>query len=95
MKRNKVKDIVNSISKEDRKLLRQLGIKIGSYHIFLPKMLKPKAVNLRIALWKFYNNVVNDYKIPKSGLNFLVDDNLSFNSKFLLFVGLKSLKTFM
>ena len=94
LKRNKVKDIVNSISKEDRKQLRQLGIKIGRYHIFLPKMLKPKAVNLRIALWKFYNNIVNDYKIPKSGLNFLVDDNLSFNSKFLLLCGFEKFKNF-
>ena len=94
MKRNKVKDIVNSISKEDRKQLRQLGIKIGRYHIFLPKMLKPKAVNLRIALWKFYNNIVNDYKIPKSGLNFLVDDNLNFNSKFLLLCGFEKFKNF-
>ena len=94
LKRNKVKDIVNSISKEDRKQLRQLGIKIGRYHIFLPKMLKPKAVNLRIALWKFYNNIVNDYKIPKSGLNFLVDDNLNFNSKFLLLCGFEKFKNF-
>ena len=94
LKRNKVKDIVNSISKEDRKQLRQLGIKIGRYHIFLPKMLKPKAVNLRIALWKFYNNIVNDYKIPKSGLNFLVDDSLNFNSKFLLLCGFEKFKNF-
>ena len=74
LKRDEVKDIVNLISKDDRKQLRQLGIKIGRYHIFLPRMLKPKAVNLRILLWKFHNNIMRDNKIPKSGLNVLVDD---------------------
>ena len=34
LKRDNIKDIVESISKEDRKQLRQLGIKIGRYHIF-------------------------------------------------------------
>ena len=33
-----------------------MGIKIGRYHIYLPKMLKPKAVELRISLWKLFNN---------------------------------------
>ena len=61
LKRNEVKEIVSSISKEDRRQLRELGIKIGRYHIFLPRMLKPKAVNLRISLWKFYNNIVNNH----------------------------------
>ena len=64
LKRENIKDIVDSISKEDRKQLRQLGIKIGRYHIFLPRMLKPKAVNLRISLWKFYNNISNNNEIP-------------------------------
>ena len=81
-----IKDIVDSISKEDRKQLRQLGIKIGRYHIFLPRMLKPKAVNLRISLWKFYNNISNNNEIPKSGLNFLVNKDNKLNAKFLLLV---------
>ena len=94
LKRNEVKEIVSLISKDDRKQLRELGIKIGRYHIFLPRMLKPKAVNLRISLWKFYNNIVNNHSIPKSGLNFLVDDNLKFNAKFLLLCGFEKFKSF-
>ena len=94
LKRNEVKEIVSSISREDRKQLRELGIKIGRYHIFLPRMLKPKAVNLRISLWKFYNNIVNNHLIPKSGLNFLVDDNFKFNAKFLLLCGFEKFKNF-
>ena len=92
LKRNEVKEIVSSISREDRKQLRNLGIKIGRYHIFLPRMLKPKAVRLRISLWKFHNNIINDHSIPKSGLNFLVDDKLMFNSKFLLLCGFEKFK---
>ena len=58
-------------------------------------MLKPKAVNLRISLWKFYNNISNNNEIPKSGLNFLVDKDNKLNAKFLFFVDLKNLKIFM
>ena len=94
LKRAKVKDIVGLISKEDRKHLRQLGIKIGRYHIFLPRMLKPKAVGLRISLWKFYNNTMSQYEIPKSGLNFLVDEKFKFNTKFLLLCGFEKFKNF-
>ena len=52
LKRNEIENVINKITKE-RKQFRNLGIKIGRYHVFLPKMLKPKAVELRILLWKF------------------------------------------
>ena len=64
LKRKNVEDIVKAISKDERKQFKSLGIKIGRYHIFLPKMLKPKAVNLRILLWKFYNNIQDNNEIP-------------------------------
>ena len=50
----KEKEILKNISKEDRLNLRKFGVKIGRYHIFLPKMLKPSAVDLRVKLWKLY-----------------------------------------
>ena len=50
VKRNKVEQIVKDIPTEERKKLWGMGIKIGRYHIYLPKMLKPKAVEFRIAL---------------------------------------------
>ena len=34
-----------------------MGIKIGRYHIYLPKMLKPKAVEFRNSLWKVFHNL--------------------------------------
>ena len=94
LKRDEVKDIVNLISKDDRKQLRQLGIKIGRYHIFLPRMLKPKAVALRISLWKFHNNIMSKNEIPKSGLNFLVDEDSNLNSNFLLLCGFEKFGNF-
>ncbi len=41
MKREIIDKMVKNISKEDRANLRKVGVKIGRYHIFLPKMLKP------------------------------------------------------
>ena len=41
-----------------------------------------------------YNNIVNNQSIPKSGLNFLVDDNLIFNPKFLLLCGFEKFRNF-
>jgi len=94
LKRTEVEEVVKKISREDRRQFRKLGIKIGRYHIFLPKMLKPKAVQLRILLWKFYNNVSRNNEIPKSGLNFLVDNEKAFNNKFLLLCGFEKFKNF-
>ncbi len=94
LKRADVDEIVKSISKEDRKQLKGLGIKIGRYHIFLPKMLKPKAVALRILLWRFHNEVEKANEIPKSGLNFLIDNKNKFNTKFLLLCGFERFKNF-
>ena len=94
LKRDVVNDVVKLISKEERKQFRNLGIKIGRYHIFLPKMLKPKAVSLRILLWSFHNSEQNNNVIPKSGLNFLIDTKGTFNSKFLLLCGFEKFKNF-
>ena len=74
MKREVVHQMIKNLSKEDRLNLRKTGIKIGRYHIFLPEMLKPSAVNLRVKLWKLYFPEDKEYIIPKSGLNFLKNE---------------------
>jgi len=94
LKRNEVEEIINKIIKEDRKQFRSLGIKIGRYHVFLPKMLKPKAVELRILLWEFFNELAKNNEIPKSGLNFLSDEKKQFNSRFLLLCGFERFRNF-
>jgi len=92
VKRNEVDKIVKSIPAEERKKLWGMGIKIGRYHIYLPKMLKPKAVEFRIGLWKIFYNLSDKNKIPRSGLNFLVSNILDKN--FLLLCGFEKFGEF-
>ena len=92
IKRNDVEQLVKSIRSEERKKLWGMGIKIGRYHIYLPKMLKPKAVEFRIELWKIFHNLSNKNIIPKSGLNFLTGTNLE--KSFLLLCGFEKFKEF-
>ena len=93
IKRENINQMIKNISKEDRVNLRKAGIKIGRYHIFLPKMLKPNAVNLRIKLWKLYFPEDKNYIIPKSGLNFLKNESAK-NNKFLLICGFENFNNF-
>ena len=90
IKRSEVDQIVKLIPLDERKRLWGMGIKIGRYHIYLPKMLKPKAVEFRIGLWKIFNNLSDKNKIPKSGLNFLTGNNL--DKSFLLLCGFEKFK---
>jgi ATP-dependent RNA helicase SUPV3L1/SUV3 len=92
VKRNEVEQIVKDIPTEERKKLWGMGIKIGRYHIYLPKMLKPKAVEFRINLWKIFNNLSDKNKIPQSGLNFLI--NKDFEKNFLLLCGFEKFREF-
>ncbi len=92
IKRSDVENIVKSIPAVERKKLWGMGIKIGRYHIYLPKMLKPKAVEFRISLWKMFYNLSNENLIPKSGLNFLANSN--FDKNFLLLCGFEKFKQF-
>ena len=92
IKRNEIDNIVKSIPSEERKKLWGMGIKIGRYHIYLPKMLKPKAVNFRVSLWKIFHNLSNKNTIPQSGLNFLTENK--FDQNFLLLCGFEKFKEF-
>ena len=90
LKREAVNDIVKSISTEERKKIWDLGIKIGRYHIYLPKMLKPKAVALRISLWRLFYQISINQEIPRSGLNYLI--NKKYDKNFLLLCGFEKFK---
>ena len=92
VKRSEVDKIVKSIPAEERKKLWGMGIKIGRYHIYLPKMLKPKAVEFRIGLWKIFYNLSSNNEIPQSGLNFLNGKN--FEKNFLLLCGFEKFRDF-
>ena len=90
LKRETVSDIVTAIKKDERKKIWELGIKIGRYHIYLPKMLKPKAVALRISLWRLFFGIESNLMIPRSGLNYLSDKK--YNKNFLLLCGFEKFK---
>ncbi|MFL2851425.1 MAG: hypothetical protein ACJZ76_00270 [Candidatus Pelagibacter sp.] len=38
------------MDQNDRKILRDLGVKFGRYHVFLHRLIKPEAVSLRTLL---------------------------------------------
>ena len=93
IKREIVSQMIKNISQKDRINLRKAGVKIGRYHVFLPRMLKPKAVDLRVKLWKLYYPDDKKYIIPKFGLNFLKNETKK-NKKFLLICGFENFEKF-
>ena len=92
IKRNEIDNIVKLIPSEERKKLWDMGVKIGRYHVYLPKMLTPKAVEFRVSLWKIFHNVISGHEIPKFGLNFII--NKSFDKDFLLLCGYEKFKEY-
>ena len=48
-------EYLKKLGQDERKILRDLGVKFGRYHIFLHQLIKPEAVSLRTLLWKNYN----------------------------------------
>ena len=85
LKRNAVNEFIKKLSQDDRKLLRNKGVKIGRYHVYLHRILKPSAVTLRILLWKNFFRKSLSLNPPKFGLNFFVEKN--FNQKLMLICG--------
>ena len=53
-------------------------------------MLKPKAVSLRISLWRLFYQFAINQDIPRSGLNYLIDKK--YNKNFLLLCGFEKFK---
>ena len=92
LKRENVLEYVKDLKQNDRKILRDLGVKFGRYHIFLFKLIKPEAVSLRTLLWKNYHQKYFKLIPPKFGLNFLDDKNL--NQKFMLLCGFEKFNNY-
>ena len=86
LKRDQVSEYLKKLGQDERKILRDLGVKFGRYHIFLHQLIKPEAVSLRTLLWKNYNQKYFKLKPPTFGLNFLEDKNFN-NRNFMLLCG--------
>ncbi len=84
VKREEVTEFLKKVSQDDRKILRELGVKFGRYHIFLFKMFKPSIVSFRILLWKNFNQVNLKFKPPTFGLNFLESKDIKDKNIMLL-----------
>jgi len=93
IKREKVVEYLKKLGQEERKVLRDLGVKFGRYHVFLFRLLKPEAVSLRTLLWKNFHQKYFNLTPPTFGLNFLEDKNFD-NKNFMLLCGFESFDQF-
>jgi ATP-dependent RNA helicase SUPV3L1/SUV3 len=84
IKRDSVTNYLKNLGQDERKILRDLGVKFGRYHVFLFRLLKPEAVSLRILLWKNFHQKFFNLKPPTFGLNFLDDKSVKNRNLMLL-----------
>ena len=86
LKRENVSEYLKNLEQNDRKILRDMGVKFGRYHIFLHKLIKPEPVIIRTLLWKNYHQKYFKLKPPTFGLNF-IEDTDNRNKNFMLLCG--------
>ncbi len=93
LKRDQVLEYLKSLGQNERKILRDLGVKFGRYHIYLYRLIKPESVKLRTLLWKNYHQKYFNLVPPTFGLNFL--ENKKFKNKnFMLLCGFEQFENF-
>jgi ATP-dependent RNA helicase SUPV3L1/SUV3 len=93
LKRDQVLDYLKSLGQEERKILREIGVKFGRYHIYLFKLIKPEAVKLRTLLWKNFHQKYFRLNPPTFGLNF-IEDKEKQNKNFMLLCGFEKFDNF-
>ena len=93
LKREQVNEYLKILGQNERRVLRELGVKFGRYHIFLYNLIKPEAVSLRTLLWKNFHQKYFNLKPPTFGLNFLNEKN-SKNKNFMLLCGFEKFDNF-
>ena len=93
LKRENVSEYLKNLDQNDRKVLRELGVKFGRYHIFLHRLIKPESVSLRTLLWKNYHQKYLNLNPPTFGLNFL-DNNEIKDRNFMLLCGFEKFDNF-
>ncbi len=86
LKREQVSEYLNNLDQNERKILRNLGVKFGRYHVYLYKLIKPEQVILRTLLWKNFHQKYFRLNPPTFGLNF-IEDKEKKNKQFMLLCG--------
>ena len=93
IKREQVSEYLEKLDQNERKTLRNIGVKFGRYHVFLYKLIKPDAVSLRTLLWKNYHQKYFNLRPPTFGLNFLNNKDFK-NKNFMLLCGFEKFDNF-
>ncbi len=93
LKRENVFEYLKNLNQNERKILRDMGVRFGRYHIFLYKLIKPEPVTIRTLLWKNYHQKYFKLKPPTFGLNF-INDNDGKNKNFMLLCGFEKFDKF-
>ena len=93
LKRDNVFEYLKNLGQSERKILRDLGVKFGRYHIFLHKLIKPEPVTLRTLLWKNYHQKYFKLNPPTFGLNF-IEDKDNRNKNFMLLCGFEKFDSY-
>ncbi|MBD1164218.1 helicase [Pelagibacterales bacterium SAG-MED13] len=93
IKRKQVSEYLTKLGQNERKILRDLGVKFGRYHVFLYRLIKPEAVSLRTLLWKNFHQKYFNLNPPTFGLNFIEDKKLK-NDNFMLLCGFEKFEKF-
>ena len=91
--RDDVSDYLRSLGQNERKILRDLGVKFGRYHVFLFKLIKPEPVTIRTLLWKNYHQKYLKLNPPTFGLNFIEDSDKR-DKNFMLLCGFEKFDDF-
>ena len=91
--RDQVSNYIQKLDQSDRKILRDLGVKFGRYHVFLNKLIKPEPVSLRTLLWKNHHQQFLNLELPTFGLNFIHNDKIK-NKNFMLICGFEKFNNF-
>ena len=93
LKRENVSEYLKNLGQNERKILRDLGVRFGRYHVFLHKLIKPEPVLLRTLLWKNFHQKYFNLTPPTFGLNF-IEDKDNRNKNFMLLCGFEKFDNF-
>jgi ATP-dependent RNA helicase SUPV3L1/SUV3 len=93
LNRETASNMIKNLNKEERYELRKKGIKIGKYHIYQPRMIRPNAIKFKTILWKCFNST-KEMTYPNFGINFLKNFKNK-NKNFLRICGFETFGNFI
>ena len=92
--RRNVNSHVNKLNDDEKKSIAKFGIRIGTDIIYIPTLLKPLSIKLRMIFWCIENDFKGAELIPKDGL-VSFHNNLKNLEKFWLSGGYKRIDDFL